>query len=129
MLIVARAVLAVAGLAAGWALSYHAWFAAYDLAGRAFIGRGTPVLVGLVTALMVWELSARLRPGYFAAALCGALLMGVAGHLLEAGLPLVFEADDEIWPVPMLMASGQLWTLLGAPLGALCWWGRRRHSA
>lgn len=126
MLTLVRIVLGLVGLVAGWLASYWLYFAQYDIAGAAFMGRGAPFLVGLVVAAIILAATEHLRHGFLSSIVLGALLLGSIGFVLGFFGPMVIDPQANQGPLLGLLITGPGGVLLGGPLGALWWWARQR---
>ena len=129
MLSLVRIVLGLIGFLAGWFFSYWTYFAAFDLEGRPFLGRGAPFLVGLVAAAAILAATANLRHGILSSVVLGAMALGSTGFVLGFFGPLIVEPDANQGPLLGLLTTGPGGFLLGGPLGALWWWLRQRRRA
>lgn len=128
MLMLARAVLGLVGFLAGWLFSYWIYFAGYDLAGRPFLGRGMPVLVGLAAAAVILAGTSRLQHGFLSSVVLGAVALGSIGFVGGFFGPMILDPGANQGPLLGLLMTGPGGILLGGLLGAL-WWGVRRRRS
>lgn len=128
MLTLVRIVLGLAGLLTGWYVSYWIYFAHDEMEGRAFLGRGAPLLVGLAVAAVILALSAKQRHGLASAIVLGALGLGSIGFVAGFFGPMILAPGANQGPLLGLLITGPGGFLLGGPLGALWWWLQRRRA-
>ena len=127
MLTLARIVLGLIGFLAGWLFSYWIYFAGFDLAGRPFLGRGAPFLVGLAVAGLILAATENLRHGFITSTVLGAVVLGSIGFVLGFFGPMFVDPEANQGPLLGLLLTGPGGFLLGGPLGALWWLMQRRR--